>query len=100
MTSVQSPEMQRQSVPQQLSVRSSGQFRGESGAASDAAQDKEIERLVEAWVADLSIEDVLSSFEQRMARMNDNQERTLANKQEVRMPPAVTEAARVRLMYG
>eukprot|EP00929_Paragymnodinium_shiwhaense_P067383 TRINITY_DN33925_c0_g1_i1.p1 TRINITY_DN33925_c0_g1~~TRINITY_DN33925_c0_g1_i1.p1 ORF type:complete len:430 (-),score=93.91 TRINITY_DN33925_c0_g1_i1:101-1390(-) len=72
----------------------------EDSTSKDGLRDADIEDLLSAWASEVNVDGVLNAFGSRMARMNEGQDRTLAQKSEVRLPPAVTEAARVRLMYG
>eukprot|EP00415_Alexandrium_ostenfeldii_P000671 UN0671 len=75
---------------------------GKGGSQSLRSEDldAQIQELLSTWVSELSVDGVLETFEQRMARTNEGQERLFERIMEQPMRPAVTESCRVRLMHG
>ncbi|CAE8606078.1 unnamed protein product [Polarella glacialis] len=93
--------------PQRSLCQSSLAPRGAAGPAvlDDAALDEKLQELLGSLASQLSAEDVVRSFEQRMERTNDNQGRqfsmmTGGERGRPTRPPRVTEDTRVRLMPG
>lgn len=60
----------------------------------------EVEKVMHAWIANLSLDSVARSFEARMKRTNEGQAHGAIQAQNLPLPPAVTEASRVRLLPG
>merc|ERR1712048_1467422 len=61
--------------------------------------------LMKAWTDKLSPDLILDSFDQRMSKTNDSQEKAYAHFEQMNSQPeasahVVSEACRVRLMYG
>eukprot|EP00931_Biecheleriopsis_adriatica_P079424 TRINITY_DN52822_c0_g1_i1.p1 TRINITY_DN52822_c0_g1~~TRINITY_DN52822_c0_g1_i1.p1 ORF type:complete len:440 (+),score=97.69 TRINITY_DN52822_c0_g1_i1:42-1322(+) len=75
---------------------------GSAGPAAldDEALDKKLEELLESWRSKVSAEAVLDSFEQRMERTNEGQERQFIERCSDGGHVRVTEKTRVRLMPG
>lgn len=75
---------------------------GEAGpqAISGEDLDGQLQEIVSTWAKSLRFEDVMSSFEEKMARTNDWQERQFKHNTRQRMRPMVREDTRVRLMTG
>jgi len=71
--------------------------RGEQDAE---ALDAELGKLLTSWSQDVEPRGVLDAYEQRMGRTNVVQEKEFGHAMTAKLPPAVTEQSRVRLMYG
>lgn len=73
---------------------------GDTGGFDDSKLQEHLQGIVQKWVAGVSVDGVLDSFEERMARTNEGQERQLERNMALHPPACVTEDSRVRLMYG
>lgn len=62
--------------------------------------DGKIQDVAKNWLANLKLDSVIDSFEQRMAAANLSQDRSFALNTERKAAPVVTEDSFVRLMYG
>jgi ribosomal protein L16 Arg81 hydroxylase len=67
----------------------------------DSVIDEQLQEILKNWSSKISVDGVIGSFERRMARVNDGQER--AHGQAMTMSNqngSITEDCRIRLMFG
>jgi len=91
-------EMHTDKLPSAPSLR--GSMCNRSSKGEDSPFDKDLSKVIGTWADKLSPERVLETFQQRMARTNEGQERQYAHIAQAKTGPCVTEHCRVRLMYG
>jgi len=70
------------------------------GPKDAGALNQELEQFLSSWSKDLEPSSVLSAYQQRMSRTNQGQEKEFSHAMGAKLPPAVTEHSRVRLMCG
>lgn len=70
------------------------------GTKDVGSLDRQLEEVLATWSKGLQSKDILDAFKERMARTNQGQEKEFARNKEAKLPPAVTESSRVRLMCG
>jgi len=84
-------------------VRKASQTRlvGPDCPLDDAVVDAHLQDIFKNWSEKVSVDGVLESFETRMTRVNEGQEKAHHQAMSLGPPrPQVTEDSRVRLMYG
>lgn len=81
-----------------LGTSLSSKASGEVGEAD--ALDKKLRALADSWAKGVTVPKVVSAFEERMAVMNDGQQRQFLRTRDLKSPPCVTEDSKVRLMAG